>query len=181
MHALYLCIQPHCGSVGRLWRFLQNRTCTPADPPGPGRSPASSSHTRYIPERSTSPPDIGLQGRLQLVIEWEHITYLILVVRWVQLGAFSTHRTSCLWAPSPAGRTETPACSPEIWDRPRSCRKTRGSWTAAAWPAFASAGWSVAPASAAASSDWPPLLSRSSTGAEGCLLGERTEFKSLKN
>lgn len=65
---LYLCTQPCCGSVGRPWRFPQSTTYTPADPPGPGRSPASSSHTRYIPERSTFPPGIGLRQGTPLVM-----------------------------------------------------------------------------------------------------------------
>lgn len=61
VNASYLCTQRRCGSAGRPWRFPQGRTYTPADPPGPGRSPASSSHTRDVPERSTFPPDIELQ------------------------------------------------------------------------------------------------------------------------
>lgn len=84
----------------------------------------------------------------------------------------SAHRTSCPSAWSPACTTGRPSCSPEIWDRPRSSATTRGSWTAAAWPACASDGWSAAPASVEAFSDWPPPPSRSSTAAMGCLLGK---------
>lgn len=57
----YLCIRRCCGSAGKLWRIPRGRTCTLADPPGPGRSPASSSHTRYVPGRSRYPPGTGLQ------------------------------------------------------------------------------------------------------------------------
>lgn len=66
MHVLYLCTQRCCGSAGRLWRFLQDRTYTPADPPGPGRNPASNSHTHYIQEKSRFPLDIGLKEHSQL-------------------------------------------------------------------------------------------------------------------
>lgn len=56
----YLCTQWCCGSAGRPWMSPQGRTYTPADPPGPGRSQASSSHTHCAPERSMCPPDTGL-------------------------------------------------------------------------------------------------------------------------
>lgn len=56
----YLCTQRGCGSAGRPWRFPRGRNYTPADPLDPGRSRSSNSRTRYVPERSRSPPDTGL-------------------------------------------------------------------------------------------------------------------------
>lgn len=88
-----------------------------------------------------------------------------------------THRTSGLWAWSLACRTGRLSCSPGIWDRLQSSPMTRGSWTVAAWPASASAGWSAAPASAADASGWRPRSSRSSIWAEGCLLREWTKIR----
>lgn len=68
--ASYLCTLQRCGSACRPWTFPQGRTYTPADPPGPGRHPTSSSHTRYVPGRSTFPPDIGLRQHIQLMTSW---------------------------------------------------------------------------------------------------------------
>lgn len=76
VNASYLCTQRRCGSAGRPWRFPQGRTYTPADPPGPGRSPASSSHTRDVPERSTFPPDIELHTQLMIKLLQQYYIYL---------------------------------------------------------------------------------------------------------
>lgn len=173
----YFCTRRRCASAGRPWTFPRGRTCIPADPPGPGRSPTSSSRTRGAPERNRCPQDTGLR----LKMSWnDRQTTVIIACCWKQLRwgevlmddtVVSAHRTSCPSAWSPACTTGTPSCSPEIWGRPQSSATTRGSWTAAAWPACVSDGWLAAPASAEVSSDWPPPPSRSSTAAKGCLLG----------
>lgn len=80
VHKTDLCTHWCCGSAGRLWRFLQDRTYTPAGPPGPGRTPTSSSHTRYVPEKNRFQLDIGLKKKTHLntchtfsfVLSWMH-------------------------------------------------------------------------------------------------------------
>lgn len=87
----YFCTRRRCASAGRPWTFPRGRTCIPADPPGPGRSPTSSSRTRGAPERNTCPQDTGLRLKNELKRPSNHCHHSIL------LGAAEMRRGADGW------------------------------------------------------------------------------------